>query len=121
MNQVDQLGEVLVLTLLWNKDTAKTIIGDQNTLLTNGVRGSLKHTDFEWSTWNKNNDISFTIDLLENTKINKVMEIRNTEITEEMSESRKINILEMQELYEIPISITEENKIKEIKQRLGAW
>ncbi len=41
-------------------------------LLVNGLRGSLKYTDFEWCNWNRNDSISFTIDLLGKEKLNKL-------------------------------------------------
>ena len=61
-----QMGKTLVLSIHWNKATAKPISGgnSQNlALLTNGLRGSEKYTDFEWCNWNRNDSISFTIDL----------------------------------------------------------
>ena len=39
-------------------------------LMLNGVRGSLKQTDFEWCCWDKNDLISFTIDLQQKEKMN---------------------------------------------------
>lgn len=60
-----QVGKTLVLPITWNKATAKPIIGTNinERLLTNGVRGSLKQTDFEWCSWEKNDSISMTVDL----------------------------------------------------------
>lgn len=60
-----QLGQTLVLPLLWNKATAKPVLGGKvnEKLLTNGVRGSLKQTDFEWCSWEKSDTLSFTVDL----------------------------------------------------------
>ena len=40
-------------------------------LLVNGLRGSLKYTDFEWCNWNQNDSISFTIDLQGREILNK--------------------------------------------------
>ena len=53
--------------------TAKPVLGTNPTekLLTNGIRGSLKYSDFEWCSWADNDSVSFTIDLLK-------LEILNT-------------------------------------------
>lgn len=63
--QGKQMGETLVLPILWNKATAKPVVdGKANELiLTNGVRGSLKYTDSEWCCWDRSNRVSFTVDL----------------------------------------------------------
>lgn len=63
--QGKQMGETLDLPIVWNKATAKPIVnGNVNELiLTNGVRGSLKYTDSEWCCWERNNRVSFTVDL----------------------------------------------------------
>ena len=68
-----QMGETLELQLTWNKATAKPLLGNRKNemLLVNGLRGSLKYTDFEWCNWNRNDSISFTIDLLGKEKLNK--------------------------------------------------
>ena len=60
-----QMGKTLVLPIRWNKATTKPISGNTSNivLLTNGVRGSEKYTDFEWCNWDRNDSISFTIDL----------------------------------------------------------
>ena len=67
-----QMGKTLVLPITWNKATAKTILGNKQNemLMLNGVRGSLKQTDFEWCCWDKNDLISFTIDLQQKEKMN---------------------------------------------------
>lgn len=45
----NRMGETLVLPLEWNKATASEIKGAKDaSLLVNGVRGSLRQTDFEW-------------------------------------------------------------------------
>lgn len=67
-------GEVLTLDLKWNKATGKAVIGNTNPnvfLLTNGVRGTDKHTDFEWCGW-YNQNVSFTLDLGEEDTFDKV-------------------------------------------------
>lgn len=59
-------GEMLVLNMGWNKATGKKILGGNNNpmlyLLTNGVKGTDKHTDSEWCGWYDQN-VSFTLDL----------------------------------------------------------
>ena len=67
-----QMGKTLVLPITWNKATAKTILGNKQNemLMLNGVCGSLKQTDFEWCCWDKNDLISFTIDLQQKEKMN---------------------------------------------------
>lgn len=67
-------GKVLVLDLQWNKATGKKIIANKNPnvfLLTNGLRGTDKHTDFEWCGW-YDEDVSFTLDLDTVQSFNKV-------------------------------------------------
>lgn len=70
--QGEQMGQTLVLPIAWNKATGKPILGNKpnEKLMTNGVRGSLKYTDFEWCCWEKGDHISFTIDLLQKDKLN---------------------------------------------------
>ena len=70
--QGEQMGQTLVLPIAWNKATGKPILGNKpnEKLMTNGVRGSLKYTDFEWCCWEKSDHISFTIDLLQKDKLN---------------------------------------------------
>lgn len=69
--QGEQMGQTLVLPIVWNKATGKPILGNKpnEKLMTNGVRGSLKYTDFEWCCWEKSDHISFTIDLLQKEKL----------------------------------------------------
>ena len=69
--QGEQMGQTLVLPIAWNKATGKPILGNKpnEKLMTNGVRGSLKYTDFEWCCWEKSDHISFTIDLLQKEKL----------------------------------------------------
>lgn len=59
-----QMGETLSLQIDFNKATGKTVeSGNKDVfLLTNGVRGSKRQSDFEWCTW-ANSDAVFTIDL----------------------------------------------------------
>lgn len=64
-SQNKQMGELLVLPIHWNKATSKPFIhADAGMdILVNGLRGSLKYTDFEWYTGQLSKPISFTIDL----------------------------------------------------------
>lgn len=59
------MGKTLILPVIWNKATGKPVLGDNKNeiVMTNGIRGSLKQTDYEWSSWEKSDHISFTIDL----------------------------------------------------------
>lgn len=68
------MGEVLTIPIKWNKATAKPILGNKknNDLMVNGVRGSIKYTDFEWCNWDRNDNVSFTIDLNKTDVINSV-------------------------------------------------
>lgn len=67
-----QMGKTLVLPVHWNLATAKPVLGTSPTekLLTNGIRGSLKYSDFEWCSWGDNDSVSFTIDLLKPEVLN---------------------------------------------------
>lgn len=71
--QGEQMGKTLVLPIDWNKATAKTVLGSNpnEKLLTNGIRGSLKQTDFEWCCWDRSNRVSFTVDLQDRETLNK--------------------------------------------------
>jgi hexosaminidase len=61
-----RLGEVLVLPIGFNKATGKQVIAEPSAdrlyTLTNGVRGSDKHSDFEWAGW-YDTDFALTLDL----------------------------------------------------------
>lgn len=67
-----QIGKTLVLPIRWNKATAKPVLGNNSNLmlLTNGIRGSEKYTDFEWCNWSRNDSISFTVDMQKKETIN---------------------------------------------------
>lgn len=69
----EQVGKTLTLDLDWNKATTCSVKSDkpQAGVLTNGLRGSTKHTDFEWCGW-YDTDFSFTVDLLETKPFNSV-------------------------------------------------
>lgn len=71
--QGEQMGKTLVLPIDWNKATAKPVLGSNpnEKLLTNGIRGSLKQTDFEWCCWDRSNRVSFTVDLQNRETLNK--------------------------------------------------
>lgn len=60
-----QVGQTLVLPINWNLATGKTIISGNTAtkVLTNGIRGSLKQSDFEWCSWEKSDSVSFVVDL----------------------------------------------------------
>lgn len=68
-----QTGKTLSLDLKFNKATGKLIAGSNNeeALLTNGVRGSLRQSDFEWCTW-YNPINTFVLDLNQRENIHKV-------------------------------------------------
>lgn len=71
----EQAGKTLSLTLNWNKATGKPVIGNENPdtyRLTNGLRGSDKHSDFEWCGW-YGQDASFVVDLQESTPMKRVI------------------------------------------------
>lgn len=75
-----QMGKTLELPLKWNKATAKPLL-DVTTgkqlkkgdlwLLVNGVRGSERQTDFEWTAPAIGEPLSFTVDLLQAETLNK--------------------------------------------------
>ncbi len=60
-----QMGKILTLPIRWNKATAKPLLGNipDERVLVNGIRGSLKYTDFEWCCRAKSDSITFTVDL----------------------------------------------------------
>lgn len=68
-----QMGQTLDLNLNFNKATGKLISGNNKYeyLLTNGIRGSLRESDFEWCT-NYNSNNNFILDLQKNERINKI-------------------------------------------------
>lgn len=69
----ERKGEILDLALNDNKAMGKVVASDNNKafLLTNGLRGSIKYSDFEWVGW-YDEDASFVVDLLESKPITKV-------------------------------------------------
>ena len=71
----EQKGKTLVLKLNRNKATGKAVKGADTCgriyVLTNGLRGSDKHSDFEWAGW-YNVDASFVVDLGKVEDIRKV-------------------------------------------------
>lgn len=66
-----QMGKTLILPIHWNMATAKPLVGPQKgmDILVNGLRGSLKQTDFEWYTGELSQPISFVVDLLKPEKM----------------------------------------------------
>lgn len=69
----EQKGKTLTLPLHWNKATARPVTNgnEQSYRLTNGLRGSDKQSDFEWSGWYGKN-ASFTLDLGKTDSFDKV-------------------------------------------------
>ncbi len=69
-----QIGKTLSLNLKFNKATGKLILGNNKdeALLTNGVRGSLRQSDFEWCTW-YNPTNTFVLDLSKKEDIHKII------------------------------------------------
>lgn len=67
------IGKPLVLDLQFNKATGKYIKGHNKdeSLLTNGVRGSLRQSDFEWCTWS-HPVTTFVLDLQKQETINNI-------------------------------------------------
>ncbi len=68
-----KMGETLSLDIQWNKATGKEVqaSNDKKYVLTNGVRGSLRHSDFEWAGW-YDQDASFVLDLGKKIAIREV-------------------------------------------------
>ena len=61
-----QIGQVLEIPIIRNMATGKQTIDAKGNekLLTNGIRGSLRQSDFEWCTWrNELNPLLLTLDL----------------------------------------------------------
>lgn len=70
----DKKGETLTLNLGFNKATGKKVIADNNSnvyVYTNGLRGSTKHSDFEWTGW-YGQDAEFTVDFGKRTDFSAV-------------------------------------------------
>ena len=57
----EQMGKILTLPVHWNKATAKPLLGNKanEAVLSNGIRGSLKQTDFEWCCWTRKRPLLF--------------------------------------------------------------
>ena len=66
------MGKTLTLDMQWNLATGKRVIVPDGVadVLTNGVRGSLRHTDSEWVGW-YDQDASFVLDLGRKTQVNE--------------------------------------------------
>lgn len=69
----EQAGKTLTVHILHSLSTGKDIIDDKEAgnLLTNGVRGSLRQSDFEWCNWGTSGR-TFVVDLKEPTEISSV-------------------------------------------------
>lgn len=68
------LGKTLELNIDFNKATGKTVVSDNSNnnlqyVLTNGLRGSNRQSDFEWAGWH-NRDAEFIVDLGEIQPLN---------------------------------------------------
>ncbi|MGM9768555.1 MAG: family 20 glycosylhydrolase, partial [Candidatus Cryptobacteroides sp.] len=63
-------GKVLALPLGWNKATAATLVEGGSQVLLNGVRGSLRRSDFEWVALPEGEDIR--IDLGDVKDVNSI-------------------------------------------------
>lgn len=72
---VRKMGKTLTLDMGWNLATGKEVISPNvsDKLLTNGVRGSLKQSDFEWTEWYTPKDASFTVDLGKASPVSRVV------------------------------------------------
>ena len=70
-----KMGKTLTLDMGWNLATGKEVISPNvsDKLLTNGVRGSLKQSDFEWTEWYTPKDASFTVDLGKASPVSRVV------------------------------------------------
>ena len=70
-----KMGKTLTLDMGWNLATGKEVISPNvsDKLLTNGVRGSLKQSDFEWTEWYTPEDASFTVDLGKASPVSRVV------------------------------------------------
>lgn len=71
-----QMGRPIVVNVDFNKATGAKVSSpncnnDLTSVLTNGVRGSQRQSDFEWAGWN-NRDAEFVVDLAEVQPINNV-------------------------------------------------
>lgn len=68
------LGKILKLDINWNQATAQKVLttnNDKPYVLTNGLRGSDRHSDSEWAGWYEHG-ASFTVDLKTKKEINTV-------------------------------------------------
>ena len=67
------MGKKLILPLHYNKATAKKLEGlpKEAAIIFNGLRGSLRQTDFEWFTGEMSKPLTFTVDLLRKEKFDE--------------------------------------------------
>ena len=127
-----QMGKTLVLPLLHNKATAKPIFTQGVSgafVLTNGVRGSLKQTDFEWCSWSKSDCISFTLDLQKDENIHTFtlgsitvygMAVHKPESISVALSSDNVNFTEVGEKHFTPEEIFREGTyVEDLKFDLG--
>lgn len=64
-NDGTMAGKILELPVKWNMATGKNVTSSGNAagLLTNGIRGSLRESDFEWCTWMSGQPAEIVLDL----------------------------------------------------------
>ena len=57
-----------------NKATAKPVLGNTQAgkIFVNGIRGSLRQSDFEWHSWERSDSVAFTIDLQKKESLRSV-------------------------------------------------
>lgn len=69
-----RMGETLTLPISFNKATACKVYTNSSAsnVLVNGVRGSVRSSDFEWASWTDNDTILITLDLKMNIRMKKV-------------------------------------------------
>lgn len=70
-----KMGKTLTLDINWNLATGKKVLSSNpsDQLVTNGIRGSLKQSDFEWTDSFLKEGTSFVIDLGENKMLTNVV------------------------------------------------
>lgn len=98
-------------------------------VLTNGVRGSLKQTDFEWCSWSKSDCISFTLDLQKDENIHTFtlgsitvygMAVHKPESISVALSSDNVNFTEVGEKHFTPEEIFREGTyVEDLKFDLG--
>ena len=67
------VGKVLTLPLKWNRATAGRLVSGGEPLLLNGVRGSLRRSDFEWESRSSGEPVRLCVDLGKETVIGRAV------------------------------------------------